>query len=249
MYALDLNLSKSKNLPEGGKVSLGELKSFYESNVDIEESRKQIETKRAEVEALGENASAIPKISNELLNAKAQVLALQQVYDNTDWQGIRHTNPGEYAALMADYNQRMEVAKHQESEATKDFEGNKQKHIDYQRERLLETMPELKDEAVIRQAALDVQKFAMKFGYTANEIAAIEDHRLMRMLITASKVDKAKETVSQKKADTTPKASRPSASRPTPGRNAALKRLTEKARATGQKTDQAAVVAEMLRQS
>jgi hypothetical protein len=246
MYALNIKLSKGSNLPEGGKITLGELKTFYEKNADIDNLREQLTTREQELQSQAEKVSEVPKVSNELMNARAQVLALEHAYQNIDWNGIRYNNPGEYAALQADFRNRFDSAKQQEAQAGQVFEEHRKQNAEFQRDKLFNAVPELKDEKVRVQIAQDVQAFASKYGFTSKEVGDIEDHRLMRMLIEASRTDKAKVTAQEKKVDKTPTASKPSTSRPIPGRNAALKRLTEKAKASGNSKDKVAAIEALI---
>jgi hypothetical protein len=246
MYALNFKLSKSENLPEGGKITLGELKNFYEKNVDIDNLREQLVTREQDLQSHYEIVSEAPKVSNELMQARSQVLALEHAYNNIDWNGIRHNNPGEYAALQADFRNRFDSAKQQEAQAGEAFETHRKQNAEFQRDRLYKALPELNDEKVRIQIAHDVQSFASKYGITSKEIEGIEDHRIMRMLIEASRTDKAKTTAKEKKVDKTPTASKASATRPIPGRNAALKRLTEKAKASGNSKDKVAAIEALI---
>ena len=246
MYALNFKLSRGENLPEGGEITLGELKTFYEKNADIDSLREQIKTRELELTTQSEKVSEIPKVSNELMQARAQVMAIQQAYESTDWNGMRFSNPGEYAALQADFRNKFDMAKNQETTATQEFEDHKRQGAVYQQERLFEAHPELKDDKVRAQVAVDIQAFASKFGITPKEVEAIDDHRIMRMLIAASKTEAAKVAVKDKREVKTPSTNKPAARKSLPGRNAALKRLTEKAKATGDRKDQTNAVAELL---
>ena len=108
-------------------------------------------------------------------------------------------------------------------------------------------MPELKDDNVRKQLDQQVSAYTAKFGYTNKDLAKIEDHRLKLLLISASKSEVAKSTAKEKQETKIPVSNSPAARKALPGRKAALKRLTEKARATGQIKDQANAVAELLR--
>ena len=247
MYALNLNLATSKNLPEGGAITLGELKSFYESNVDITELREGLTKREQDLQTRSDELSEAPQVSNELMQARAQVLAIQDQYNRTDWQGLRHTNPAEYSALQSDFRTQFEMAKNSETLASQAVETHLVESRRQQQDRLFEAMPELKDEKVRAQVDAQVQAYAGKFGFTANDLAKVEDSRLMRLLITASKSEVAKSTAKEKQETKIPTSNRPAARKALPGRKAALKRLTEKARATGQVKDQTNAVHELLK--
>ena len=247
MYALGVNLSRGENLPEGGSLSLGELKTFYEKNADIDNLRQNITEREQSLQTRSDEIREVPQVSNELMQARAQVLSIQDQYNRTDWQGLRHSNPAEYSALQSDFRTQFEIAKNNETTATQAVETHLVESRRQQQERLFEAMPELKDDKVRAQVESDVQTFASKFGFTPADLAKVEDSRLMRLLIAASKSEVAKSTAIEKQEQRLPVSNSPSARKPLPGRKAALKRLTEKARASGQIKDQANAVHELLK--
>ena len=248
MYALNVNLSRGENLPDGGAISLGELKTFYEKNADIDNLRAEVNKREQDLQTRSDEISEVPQVSNELMQARAQVLAIQDQYNRTDWQGLRHTNQGEYAALQNDFRTQFDIAKNNETLASQAVETHLTETRRQQQERLFEAMPELKDETVRAQIDQQVQAYASKFGFTQKDLAKVEDSRLMRLLITASKSEVAKTTAKEKQeTKRIPVSNSPAARKSLPGRNASLKRLTEKARSTGQIKDQANAVAELLK--
>jgi len=249
MYALSVKVAKSEAFPEGGQVSLGELKDFYTNNVGIETEREALKQKEIEIQTQSEQMSQVPRISNELLQARAQVLAVQDAYNRTDWQGIRHTNPAEYAALQNDFRTQFDAAKQSESVANEQLKAHIEGNMKLQQERLFEIMPELKEGQVAQDTAKQVQAFASKYGITAKEIDDVTDHRIMRMLIDASRSETAKVKAKSKQAEKkAPVTTKPSARKPQPGQKAILARLTEKAKKTNSRRDQVNAVAALLSQ-
>jgi len=248
MYALGLNIPKSEAFPDGGEVTLGELKDFYTKNVNIDQEREALKQKEQDLQAQSEQVSDVPRISNELLQARAQVLAIQDAYNRTDWNGLRHSNPAEFAALQQDFRTQFDAAKQQEAVTTQQFEDHRAQTQQIQRERLFEVMPELKDEKVLADTVVQVTEYASRYGVTAKEIDAVEDHRVMRMLIDASRSEVVKQKVKAKQTEVkkAPVTTKPSVPKTETGRKAALKRLTERARKTNTVRDKAAAITELL---
>ena len=248
MYALGLNIPKSEAFPDGGEVTLGELKDFYTKNVNIDQEREALKQKEQDLQAQSEQVSDVPRISNELLQARAQVLAIQDAYNRTDWNGLRHSNPAEFAALQQDFRTQFDAAKAQEAVTTQQFEDHRAQTQQIQRERLFEVMPELKDEKVLADTVVQVTEYASRYGVTAKEIDAVEDHRVMRMLIDASRSEVVKQKVKAKQTEVkkAPVTTKPSVPKTETGRKAALKRLTERARKTNTVRDKAAAITELL---
>ena len=247
MYALGMNIPKSKAFPDGGNITLGELKDFYTKNVNIDQEREALTQRETALQEQSEQVSDVPRVSNELLQARAQVLAIQDAYNRTDWNGLRHANPAEFAALQQDFRTQFEAAKGQEALTTQQFEDHRQETQRIQRERLFEIMPDLKDDKILTDTVVQVTEYAKKYGVTAKEIDEIQDHRVMRMLIDASRSESAKVTGKEKQVvKKAPVTSKPAVAKSLPGRKAALKRLTEKARQSGQRRDQVKAVTALL---
>ncbi len=246
MYAMNLKLSRGEHLPDGGAKTLGELKTFYEQNADIDSLKEDIKQREQDLENRSNELSEAPQISNELLQARAQVLAIQDQYNRTDWQGLRFNNPAEYSALQSDFRSQFELAKNNETLANQTVEEHTKQAMSNARDRLLESMPELKDDEVRAKVEVDVGKFASRYGYTKTDMDGITDPRLMRLLIEASRIDVARTTVKDKKVEKVPISNKPAVRQSLPGRKAALKRLTEKAKASGDRRDQTRAVAALL---
>ena len=241
MYALNLNLSNDENMTLGG------LKDFYETNRDIEALRQDLTTQKENLQADADTMRSTPQVSNELLQARAQVLSIQDQYNRTDWDGLRADNPGNYAATMQDFQQQFAIAKDNEAVAEQGVDAHQKQARQLQLDRLFEAMPELKDDKVRQEAAASVNKFASRYGFSASDVDNIEDSRLMRLLIDASRITSAQSTAKEKLEKVAPQGNKTSASRPVPSsRKASLKRLTEKAKASGDRRDQTNAVAALL---
>ncbi len=237
----NLSFKMQGDLPS---MTLGELKNFYADHHDIEASQQTLTERESELEQERQRIAAIPKASNELIQAKAQVKAIELQYESTNWQELRSQNPAEYAALMADFNQRYTVAKQQEQAAQQQNDELLKQRKMIEQNRLLEAVPELKDDETRVKFASLVNKTGAKYGFSASEIDQIDDHRLIRMMIDLSNGNAAKETASQKKVKTTQKLQRPTKPR-SPSQKAALKRLTDKAR-QGDNRDKARAITQLL---
>lgn len=237
----------SLKMPNDESMTLGELKNFAIDNKDIEATRAELKQREQDLQVQADQAKDIPKVSNELMQARAQVLAIQESYNSQNWDAIRQSNPAEWSAMQTEYNQKFQAAKSQEEAAQNQVNTQLAQARVYQQERLFESMPELRDEKVRTETAQMVQKMTSDFGIPKNHLESVDDANVMKMLITLSKMYSAKDTVKTKMQDNTPKSSKPNAAKPIPStRKLALKRLTEKAKATGQRRDQVNAVTALL---
>jgi len=235
LYALNIKFS------EGEPQTLGTLKDFYEENRDIEQLRVGITEKEQLLTKQSEETAKIPEISNEFLQARANVLAISQQYERVDWVALRNSDPGQYAALQSDYQTQYTLAQQAETEAESKVDTHNEQQARFQQDRLFETLPELKDDVVRKKAALSVQKLASKYGFSDKEIGDITDSRLMHLLIDAGRKVEAEAVVKEKLVEKpAPKSGKSASVKPIPKnaeRKAALKRLTDKAHDTGNKHD------------
>ncbi|RKZ06991.1 hypothetical protein DRQ25_12635 [Candidatus Fermentibacteria bacterium] len=235
-------------MAEGEAQTLGSLKDFYEANKNIEEVRESYANKEAELTNEIASAANGPKVSNEVISARAQVMSIQDQYNRTNWDQLRQENPGNYAAMQADFRQAFDIAKDNEARANQDAEVQIAESIKYQQERLFEAVPELKDEAKRKEISAGVEALAGRYGFTHQDIEGITDHRLMKLLIEASRMSSAKESVKDKQVLSAPVSSKPNAAKQMPtSRSAALKRLTAKAKASNDRRDQVNAVSALLK--
>ena len=217
-------------------ATISELKNFKIANHDIDQVRQELKNRENELQVQAEAQRDIPQVSNELMQARAKVLSINDQYNRINWDQLRQQNPAEWTALQMDFQNQFTGAKAEEAEATKRVDTQKLQAKQFARDRLLEKMPELQDEEVAVEAGNRVNQFASKYGFTAQDVAGIEDPRLMHMLIEVSKQNIAVDKVKAKLDKTPPKKAKTAPRRPTT-RNASLKRLKEKAAGTGTKAD------------
>ena len=248
---IDINIEDayemSLKMPDADPVTLGALKDFYQQNHDIETQRAELKQREQDLLVQAEQSKDVPRVSNELMQARAKVLAIQESYDSQNWEAIRQSNPAEWSALQTEYQQKFAAAKNMEAAAQEQVNTQLNQARTYQQERLFESMPELRDDSTRQEAALQVQKMTGDFGIPKNHLENVDDANVMRMLITLSKMYNAKDTAKTKMQEKTPKSVSPNASKPIPSsRKLALKRLTEKAKATGQRRDQVNAVNALL---
>lgn len=219
-------------------TTISELKNFKIANADIDQVKLELKNRETELQAQADSMRDVPQVSNELMQARAKVLSIQDQYNRVNWEHLRQHEKQEWSVLQQEFRNQFEGAKAEEAEATNKVDEQKAQARQFQHDRLLESMPELKDDTVRTDAWNKVSKLASRYGYSQSEIAQIEDSRLMRLLIDASKKDITVKEV-QKKLDTTPpkKGGKPVARRTATTRKPALKRLKDKAASTGSKKD------------
>jgi hypothetical protein len=242
MYALNLNM------PNGDPVALGELKDFYEQNTDLDNARREIENERSKLQADRDKAEQLPPIHQELVQALANKTVIEQEWQALEQSGLRQTNAGEYSAKAVELQNKYQMTMAQLGNVNQEVERKQVERLAANQQELHKLVPDLKDDAKREAIAKRVDGMFKHFGVDTSYIGMVEDPRAMQMLIEVSNLFEQKGNFRKKRVDTAPKVLKPQAVKQSEaGRSAAIKRLTEKARNSGQRGDQVAAVSALIR--
>lgn len=193
-------------------VDLKELVSGYQFNkhntqksqLIAEESRKLKDVIDNSTKEYAEKLDSLEKATSYVKNQ-----FLKQ-YEDVNWTLIRQQNPAEYAALVQDFqmqsaefdriidivsdSKNKELEKYQEEIKAKQNEANKR-----QIELTLEKNPEWRDQKILKSALEDISSFAGEvYGFTPQEFASINDHRMIEVLKDAMKFRRGVKEAEQK---------------------------------------------------
>lgn len=110
--------------------------------------------------------------------------------ETPDWDALKDSDPAAYSVAMADHQRRQEQlrAVHTEQqrlqhEMTEAHEARKNELVAAEQELLLAAKPEWTDQKVAREDIAALTAFAEeRFGYTAEDMANVIDHRALLML-------------------------------------------------------------------
>lgn len=137
------------------------------------DARKQAETFAQEV------AQERAYLSQHLVPAIQEVSKrLQGDYSPTALAELARTNPAAYVEKVAERDRLMEMRDAMMQEETR----TRQLAVQGEMARLVEKVPEWRDQAVARKAMLDMTNLAGEFGYTQQELGAVSDHRAFLVL-------------------------------------------------------------------
>lgn len=173
------------------QVPLSELLNGYSRQADytrksmaVAQARKEIESRAAELE--GERAQMI-----QFLEGQVRLMQQQQP-QQPDWERLRREDPIEYAAQWAEFQQRQqhqqamqqrlqtEQAKAQQAE-----QARLQQTLVDENDRLVESVPEWRDEKRASAEKAGMAEFAKGLGFTEQELNSIYDHRTVLVLRAA----------------------------------------------------------------
>ena len=180
------------------KVNLDELKEGYSKGSDytrktmeLSEQRRSIDT---ELDAISKDKEAVKKMRDDYAQKLQVVEQNLQTDDNIDWVALAQSDPTDYAIKKAEYDRKKELQSQVQQERQKLAEQQRkeqeqiyQNHIQNERGKLIELMPIFGDEQKAPKIMKDIGEFAMKQGYTEQEVNMVVDHRAVKTLHDAMK--------------------------------------------------------------
>lgn len=219
-------------------VELPQLLEGYQKNKSSDERFRQAkalsEEAKAQTEALQTQYNQKLQETKLIVDKMAEAQLAQ--YQNVNWEQLRATNPGEYAAAVADYNLKQQqvqglqqqvsnelniAIEQQQQEAAKQMEQHQQE----QAAKILEANPEWKDPVKFQEASTKMAQHLTAQGFTPDEINEIRDARVVGLIQKAMAYDELKSNTAEKKVKAdTPKYKKPLAARRAQTENARIKK-------------------------
>ena len=180
------------------KVSLNELKEGYSKGSDYTKKTMELSSQRrsldSEIDAISKDKQAVKQMRDEYAQKLQVVEQNLQTDDNIDWVTLAQTDPTDYAVKKAEYDRKKELQLQVQQEKQKlaqeqrkEQERIYQNHIENERGKLIEVMPIFGDEKKAPKIMKDIGEFAMKQGYTEQEVNMVVDHRAVKTLHDAMK--------------------------------------------------------------
>ena len=180
------------------KVSLNELKEGYSKGSDYTKKTMELGEQRrsldSELDAISKDKQAVKQMREEYAQKLQVVEQNLQTDENIDWVTLAQTDPTDYAVKKAEYDRKKELQLQVQQEKQKlaqeqrkEQERIYQKHIENERGKLIEVMPIFGDQKKAPKLMKDISEFAMKQGYTEQEVSMVVDHRAVRTLHDAMK--------------------------------------------------------------
>lgn len=204
----------------------------------VAEERKAIAAERAKVEA--EISQRVTALDTQLQQTARVIQSFDQ---QVDWEALRQVNPGAYLEAREQQQARMQSFEQGRKQLEAVKNAQRQERIAASSQRLVEALPELLDPQSAKKFAERLVTDAQAhYGFTAQEIDAIDDHRFILALKDAAeyRAIKAKTDGVKQKLAAAPQLAKPGA--PRQGNPQALDayRTIQKARSSGSLVDMAA---------
>ena len=206
---------KGVNVKINGEVStvkVQDLIAGYQINKALTQKQQVFAEERKAFEAQAQTLAEEYKSKLENAEAITNYLSSKIVaeFQGIDWNKLRVENPAEYAAARQDYaaraqevQQALEALQAEKSTLTvaeqQQMQQQHAKHLQSQREKMLENNPAWNDPNVFKQEMTGMKSFlSEKYGFTDQDFAQVNDARLIELVKDAKKYRDGA-TVAQKK--------------------------------------------------
>jgi Tfp pilus assembly protein PilN len=231
------------------EVTLDELLNGYSRTADYQKKTQSLAEQRKVVEAERVKIEEAAK-TRETYAQRLQVIEelLQQQNKGEDLSALKAEDPIAYAVAMAEKVERekqlaavqAERQRVQQEQMTHQ-QALLQKHIQQEQQKLIEAIPDFKDDVKGEVIRRDIRNYAKSIGFTDQELSQVYDSRAVQTLYKAMQYEKlmANKGATTKKVATAPKTLRPGTSNPQSSENETVKKERAKLRQTGNKKDAA----------
>jgi len=236
------------------EVTLDELQSGYSRQQDYTRKTQELSQQRKLIEQQQQELAQRDAIYAQLLpKLEAQLSA--DLANEPDWNKLYEDDPVGYVREKQLWDERKEKLKATQAEnqrlqqeAAVKQQEQIAKFVEYGQQKLLEIIPEWKNQEIAQQEKLAIRDFAVNtLGYTAQEMDAIYDYRALLGLRYAWLNNKTVEATKKKPTEKAPaRVARPGAVTKTKS-VAPVKRAKQRLAKTGKTTDAAKVFEQMLK--
>lgn len=229
------------------EVSLDELLNGYSRTADYQKKTQSLAEQRKAVEAERIKIEEAAK-TRETYAQRLQVIEqlLQEQNKGEDLSALKAEDPIAYAVAMAEKVERekqlqavqMERQRVQQEQQTHQ-QALLQQHIQQEQRKLVEAIPEFKDEVKAEVVRRDIRNYAKSIGFTDQELSQVYDSRAVQTLYKAMQYEKlmSNKGATTKKVASAPKTIRPGTSNPQSSEMETVKKEKARLRQTGNKKD------------
>lgn len=201
----------------------------------IAEERKTFESERAQVaQAFQQQLQQVQGLGEMLQNK------LQADFQAIDWERLRVTDPGEYAAKQYEFqqrNQELQMAgqmlgqrmKEQQEQFAQQEAQERAEILKVERAAMIESIPEWQDDSKMKGDLQEIVEYAKGAGFSDEELQDVVHNRHVQVLRKAMLFDKG-QTVAEKKVKKAPTVQRASNGRFVSQKKSKANKLIERAK-------------------
>lgn len=248
---------------DGKTATLGELKNTAIAQIDAEREAERLKSERQQFEQqrqelMGQLHGRLSEADNLIKGFEAQ---LDEELKSPEMETLRREDPAEWTAKRQEIEERRrqlheqrnkvrENATSMTEEQRKEFEAKRQQHLQREGAKLVEAIPEWKDQERAKTESQQLVSYLRGMGATDEEIGQIGDHRFFVLARKAMLFDEGekKVDVAKKKVKTLPKRVKPSSpKKPQDAETEARKKRMQRFQKSKTPQDAEAVLLDMIR--
>ena len=232
-------------------VPLSELQRGYSRQSDYTAKTQALAEQRRETAQELENSRAKREQYDAVLAGLEEQLKSSST--EPDWAALLQADPSTYAVEWAAHQQRKEQQQAVEEERKKIQSEKHQELVEQQQnyladeaERLLDAIPEWRDQSVAQEEKLALINYGKSIGFTDEELGSVTDHRSVLALRNAMRFDQLQSKAKTVKPVDAKPTLRPGSSKTVPKRRSGLQKAQSRLRKTGSVAAATDVFSEML---
>jgi len=231
------------------EVSLDELLNGYSRTADYQKKTQSLAEQRKAVEAERVKIDEAAK-TRDTYAQRLQVIEqlLSQADSGENLQELKETDPIAYAIKVAERSERekqlqaVQAERMRVQQEQQALQGQQlQRHIQHEQAKLMEIIPEFKDDAKAEVVRRDIRNYAKSIGFSDQELSQVYDSRAVQTLYKAMQYEKlvAGKAGATKKVASAPKTLKPGTTNPQSSEQEAKKKEFARLKQTGSKNDAA----------
>ena len=181
---------------DGNPITAKEAKLGWLRQADYTRKNQALAAEKKEtIQAREQARGEIQKVAEALQDVET---VFTELAGNPPDHSLREKDPGEYAAQVADWQNRQQMLeairarRHQETQKLQSLQqANLQEVARIEHERLLEALPEWRDQAALDEGLQTLAgHFQTEYGYTPEELGQVQDHRAILIMKKAMAYDR-----------------------------------------------------------
>lgn len=179
VYSLSMTLDDGGDGRDPTTLRLGEIKDklqqYAASEAELQQQRAQLDQ---EVQAFrqyaGQQQQGQQAMTEELAQATQRVAEVKAQHDSIDWDKLRESDPSRYAAAKQDFGVALananQAARQAGEQAQYQQQTYQQQRLQFEGNKLLDLVPEWRDEQRRTTEVPQVQEYLMSRGFDPTEI-------------------------------------------------------------------------------
>lgn len=173
------------------ELSLEEIRNGYQREADYRRKTQEVAEQRKQLEQRLAEADHQAQTRLQQLDDTIQLAAreLNTEYQAINWQQLREEDPSEFSARQLEFQQRQgrlqqAYAQLQQERQQAQFQSQQkyQEFLQQEQQKLVQAIPEWKDEEVAKKERNELREYAMNHGYSEQDVNSIADHRQVTIL-------------------------------------------------------------------